>query len=366
MRLRLSISHRARGVRRRRTRSSSLLLLLIAAFAAVPFHAQDAPQSEPEGSAPYTLHLYARLVELPTLIFFPKDEKPTLDPQQINIKLNSARPFHPISIRLEGNDPLSIAFLFDVSGDQTKLITAIQKDFSEWVTHSLRPQDHVSIFALDCNLIQTSKDVPASPSILQSGLNVALVSPLLQGDSPPASCRNSSRLRGSMVLVMRKLQQLPGRRILVIITSGRDGKSQITWQQLASEAGIDSVTVFGLSTHGPLEFQGVSDLYNFTRQSGGVFFTPTTTELPKALDQIISLLRGRYILQFPMPEDKTPVAYRVLVTVPKFDAITLPSGVSVPLPNPSLDHPSTDLPSQAPPPESSPQTRDPQPATPNP
>ena len=208
--------------------------------------------------------------------------------------------------------------------------------------------------------------MPASPSILQSGLDLALVSPLLQGDSPPKSCRNSSRLRGSIVLVMRKLEQLPGRRILVIITSGRDGKSQITWQQLASEAGIDSVTVFGLSTHGPLESQGVADLYNFTRQSGGVFFTPTTAELPKALDQIISLLRGRYILQFPMPEDKTPVAYRVLVTVPKFDAVTLPSGVSVPLPNPSLDHPSTDLPSQAPPPESSPQTPDPPPATPNP
>ncbi len=364
------ISHRTPRIRGRR-RSSFLLLFLIAVCAAIPLRAQDAPQPEPDGSAPYILHLYARLVELPTLIFIRDEKPPMLDARQINIKLTSAKlkttqSFHPTSVRLQNNDPLSIAILLDVSGDQPKLLTAIQKDFSTWVTHSLRSQDHVSIFALDCNIIQTSNDVPATnPSLLQSDLDVALASPLSHGSSNKPSCGNSIRLSGSILFVMRKLAQLPGRRVLLLVTSGRNGKTNLIWSQLDNEAGLDSVTVFALSSHGPWEFQNMRDLYTFTRQSGGLLFTPPPADLPDALDRIVNLLRGRYILQFPMPHDTVPVAYNVYVTVPKFDAIVLTSGISVPLPNPSLDHPSTALPSQAPPPESPQPPPNPQPLTPN-
>jgi hypothetical protein len=371
MRPHQSISHRALGVRRCPRRSSLLLLLLAAAACvAIPLHAQDAPPPEPDGSAPYTLHLYARLVELPTLIFFRDEKPPTLDAQQINIKLrsialNSTQSFHPTSVRLQGDDPLSLAILLDVSGDQTKLISAIQKDFSAWVTRSLRPQDRVSIFALDCNVIQTSSDVGINPSLLQGGLDLALTSPLSHGASDKPSCGKSIRLSGSLVFVMRKLSKLPGRRILLVVSGGRNDQTKITWPQLGTEAGIDSVTVFGLSTRGPMESQGMTDLYNFTEQSGGLLFSTDPAGVPKTLDELINLLRSRYILQFPMPHDKTPVAYRVVVTVPKFDAITLPSGISVPLPNAAIDHPSTDLPSQASPSESNPPTPTPPPTAPN-
>ncbi|HSY36073.1 MAG TPA: hypothetical protein VK814_10015 [Acidobacteriaceae bacterium] len=371
MRPRRPISHRAARVRSRCPRSFSLLLLLIAACAAIPLHAQDVPPPEPDGSTPYTLHLYARLVELPTFIFIRADKPPALDAKQIDIKLTSIKPnstqlFHPVSFRLQGNDPLSIAILVDVSGDQINLLSAIQKDLSPWVAHSLRPRDHVSIFALDCNIIQTSNDVPANPSLLQTGLDFALASPLSHGDSTKPSCGKSIRLSGSILFVMRKLSQLPGRRILLVVSSGREGKTNLTWPELGTEAGVDSVTVFALTTHGPLESQGTRDLYTFTRQSGGLFFTLAPADLPKALDRLVSLLRSRYILQFPMPHDKTPVAYRVVVTVPKFEAVTLPSGISVPLPDPSLDQPSTDLPSAAPPPDSNPHAPDPPPAAPTP
>jgi hypothetical protein len=69
----------------------------------------------------------------------------TLEPRQINIQLNSERPFHPTSLRREGSDPLTLAILIDVSGDQRDQISALQKYFAEWVSNSLHPQDHVSI-----------------------------------------------------------------------------------------------------------------------------------------------------------------------------------------------------------------------------
>ena len=369
-----SISHRKPRacVRRRHSCTLFVPLLLITLCTDIRLRAQDAPPPQPDGSAPYVLHLYARLVELPTFIFIRSDKPPTLDPKQINIKLTAAtlkttQSFHPLSTRLQGNDPLSIAILFDVSGDQTKFLAALQKDFSGWITRSLRPQDHVSLYALDCNIIQTSNDVPASnASLLQGNLDVALASPLSHDNSGKPSCGNSIRLRGSILFVMRKLSQLPGRRILIVVTGGRDGKSNITWPVLGTEAGLDSVTAFGLSSHGPFAFENMREIYNFTQQTGGLLFTPEPADLPKTMDRVITLLRGRYILQFPMPHDTTPVEYRVNVTVPKYDAYILTSGISVPLPHQELDHPTTDLPAATAPPNSAPQATDPLPTTPPP
>jgi hypothetical protein len=343
-----------------------LLLLLIIICATIPLRAQDVSQSPPDISAPYTLHLYSRLVEIPTMILFHKGQKPaTLDSQQVVIRLNDERPFHPISLRMEGNDPLSIAILLDVSGGQSDLLSALQKHFAEWVTRSLHPEDHVSIYALDCDLIGSSKDVPANPVLLQKGLDLVLTTPLTHGSAAKPSCGKSIRLRGSIVFVMRKLAQLPGRRVLLIFTAGRDGKSDILWSQVNSEAGIDSVTVFGL-TPGPTDIQSVMNVYTLAHDSGGLLYAPTPTFVPQSMDAVISQLRGRYILQFPLPTRQTPVVYRVFVTVPKFDAITLPSGITVPVPNPPLDHPSTDLPSEAPPPDTSPQPPTAPAANPNP
>ncbi len=241
MRPHKTISHRTLlfGDRHPKPFFSLLFLLVISCDV---MRAQNTVQAVPDDPAPYTLHLYARLVEIPTMILFAKGQRPaTLGPQQVNIKLNSAPTFHPTSLRMEGNDPLSIAILLDMSGDQPDFLSALQKDFAGWVTKSLRPQDHVSIYALDCNLIETSHDLPASSAALQKGLDVAITTPLTHGTSSKPSCGRSIRLRGSAVFVMRRLYELPGRRVLLIVTTGRDGKSNISWPQVDSEAGIDSV-----------------------------------------------------------------------------------------------------------------------------
>jgi hypothetical protein len=349
MRFGASISHSAMISSKPSPRCCFSLLLLIAISATPPLRAQNAPQARPENPAPYILHLYARLVELPTMILLRDIKKPTtLDPQLINIRLNHERPFHPTSLRLEGNDPLTLAILIDVSGDQPHQISALQKHFAEWVSASLHPQDHVSIYALDCSLLQTSNNVAADSPDLQKRLDFALTSPLTHDATKNPSCGKSIRLRGAAVYVMRELSQLPGRRTLLLVTGGRDGKGSLTWPQVNQEAKNNSVTVFALTAPDPLDFQRMTDIYDLTQESGGFLFSPTPSDLPMALNRMISLLRKRYILQFPMPQSLTPVVYQVDVTVPKFDAVIRPSGVTVPVPQPEVDHPASDLPSAAP------------------
>jgi hypothetical protein len=283
------------------------------------------------------------------MIFLNQNRKPhILEPQQIDIKLNADPTFHPTSLRIEGDDPLSIAILLDVSSDQRDLLSAFKKYFSPWVTSSLRPQDHVSLYAVACGLVHGSENAAANPVVLQRDLDFSLTSPLAHATAQGAPCGKSVVLRGSILYITRKLAELPGRRILLIVTGGRDGKSAITWPELISEAGRISVTVFAITTPGSMEPEQVRDIHSLTQQSGGLFFSPTPDLLPKSLDRIIALLRSRYILQFPMPANPEHVNYRVYVTVPKFDAVTFPSGISVQIPNPNLDHPSTDLPNEVP------------------
>jgi hypothetical protein len=112
-----------------------------------------------------------------------------------------------------------------------------------------------------------------------------------------------------------------------------------------------------------MEYDRIRNIYSLAQQSGGFLFSLTNSTVPNALNEIVRLLRTRYILQFPMPTNVSPTIYRVFVTVPKVVAVIRPSGIGVPLPKPAADHPSTDLPAAIPdpPPEPSPQP----PATPN-
>ena len=72
----------------------------------------------------------------------------------------------------------------------------------------------------------------------------------------------------------------------------------------------------------------------------------------KALQRIIAMVRGRYILEFPRPSNATGGAHDLRVKVAKGDDLFIrPSGISVPLPDPSLAKDPTTVqagPSQAP------------------
>ena len=88
---------------------------------------------------------------------------PDFKPDQFNIKLNSGPSFHPSRVRREGDDPITLAILLDVSGDQSHLLPALSKNFSNWIATSFKPQDRISIFALDRGLVRTDSDEPPIP-----------------------------------------------------------------------------------------------------------------------------------------------------------------------------------------------------------
>jgi hypothetical protein len=328
-----------------------LIFLLIRACAATPLLAQEDPQPPPANATPYTLHLYARLVELPTIILMPRHQSASpLNPKSVNIALDAGRPFHPASIRLEGDDPLSIAILLDSSSndDHFSLIPAFSRNYMAWITKSLRPQDRITLYSLRCDLYRTSANQAPDSTLLQPELDQAVAHSLPHQGKARSACTQPIGLRDTINFIMRQLPNTPGRHVLLVLTDGGDDKSTTPWSSLILAATFHSVTLFALARSSPSLYEWGSNLRELVQHSGGFFFSISPDQLTSALNYDVKLLRARYILQFPMPDAMTGGLHHADVTLSNGDATIRQAGITVPLPNPAIDHPSTDMRSQSP------------------
>ena len=318
---------------------------LLAQTPSQPAAPATSQQLTPHEGSPYVLHLYARLVELPTLILGPNDRPlRSLGPKSMNIKLDLRPPFHPTSIRLEGNDPISLAILIDTRGEQFPLLTAFQNDFSTWLTKSFGPLDRISLYAMNCDLFRSAFDRPPNPTLLQPALDQVIASAMSKDQNNQAACAGSAGLRDYIDYVMKQSSTFPGRRVILFLANGDDDKGTARWQDLVSDATLYAVTTFGINVpDSPLLGWGGS-FEELSQRSGGLNMPATPDALSTTLSQVIDLLRQRYILQFPMPADLTGDVHQVFVTVDKSTTVIRPSGITVPLNDPSTRTGSVNIP----------------------
>jgi len=313
---------------------ATVVLLACSPLSAQVQSSQMAAQPSPHEGAPYTLHLYTRLVELPTLILGPNNRPVrSLSPKAINIELDQRPSFHPSSVRLEGQDPISLAILIDTQGEEFPLQSALQTEFSSWLTNSFGPDDRISLYAMNCSLFLTAFNRPPNPTLLGPALNSVIGSATSRKDL--AACNDPTGLRNYIDLIMKQSSELPGRRVLLFLANGEDDKGTVRWQDLVSDATLYGVTVFGVNVPAPPPISWAGSFEELSQRSGGLNLVTTPGTLSTTLSQLIDLLRQRYILQFPMPADLTGNLHQVFVTVNKPTTVIRPSGITVPLNDPS-------------------------------
>ena len=306
----------------------------------------------PQETVPYTLHVYTDLVQIPTLVLGPSRETlPLIDAQKFNVSLDSGPLFRPTHVRLEGDDPITLAILLDVSIDQKNLPPTLSKDIADLVPGSLHPKDHVSIYALDCNLIRSADDIPADTGEIEQNINAVLQSPKPHGKNMHSTCADSVQLWGALGEITRQLSSLPGRRVILAISSGYDGGTGLKWADLKRFAAGESVAIFGLSMPSydaalRNKYAGQENLFNIIcQQTGGLILQLHEKNLPQTLNRFVDLVRGRYILEFPRPANATIGSHDILVTLDKTKAFIRPSGISIPLPDPAILTDPTTVPS---------------------
>jgi hypothetical protein len=319
-------------------------------------------QEPTPATEPYVLHVYTNLIQLPTLVL--GDDLQPVPPvikDSFEVRIDSGTPFHPTSLRREGNDPISLGVLLDLSGDSDELIKTLADSLPQLAPKFLHPQDHVSIFVLDCKLIRSLDDVPATPDTLKRGVDAALHAPNVHGEKKKGACGGKLALRNAIAQVTHALGEAPGRRVLLAVTDGHDGGSSYKWAEVQTYAASKGVAVFGFRDVFNSRFQtqtsGLSgrgvptitgqlsdeDLFRAMCESnGGIVVSTTRFQLFKDLEQFITNLRERYIVEFPRPDDAQPGLHDIQVRVSKMRYIVHSTGVSVSMPDPhEADDPNT-------------------------
>jgi hypothetical protein len=299
---------------------------------------------EQNGATP-TLHVYANTIQIPVLVLGP-DRQPTapIASDRFKVSLDDGPKFRATHVRREGDDPISLAILLDVSEKETDLIPKIDEAIAGLAPLSLNSRDHVSIYALDCKLVRSLDDVPAERRRLKNGVDAALQSWTNRGPSKQrGDCQRPVRLWDALAFLTHALESLPGRRVILVVTNGNDKGSKHSWNELRTYAQSTGVTIFGLryvpEEPGRLHFLNIGgeDAFNsLCELSGGMVLTASRRTEAEELKRFTTMLRGRYIVEFPRPFHSEGGEHSLTVTIDKSDAFIRSSGITVPMADPAV------------------------------
>jgi hypothetical protein len=319
---------------------------------------QDDPPPPPNL---YTLHVYTNLMQFPTVVLG-ADLKPMrpVPRDKFDITIDGGPVFHPTKMRIEGDDPISLAVLLDTGGDQRGVLQAFAQAFPALIPGSLHAKDRVSIYAVDCKVIRAVKDEPAvSQDSIEKGIANVLAAPGLHGNKTKPACGSSLHLWDAMTLVAQDLGDSPSRRVLLVVSQGRENGSKNHFAPVADFLSSRGIAVFGLRDNqaygrhislapfgapvgrgGNFNLPGSvndEDLFSvMCGRNGGMVLDASNPGVAKDLEHLIDLLRGRYIIEYPRPDDKTAAIHSLNITIAGVNAFIRPTGGSSPLPDAAI------------------------------
>jgi len=327
-----------------------------------------------DGGVP-TLHVYTNLVQVPTLVLTMNQDlidKPIAE-SRFSVSIDSGRWFRTTHVRREGDDPISLSILLDVGGDAADVMPKMGDALEKLAALSLHARDRVSVYALDCSLRRSLYDAPADSVSLKRAVGAALDPWMLRKRTKQTEgCENRGHLWDGLGAVALALSELPGRRVILVVTDGRDTGSRISWDRVRDFAQATGIAIFALN-FAPASSTGMGNyrsgrggylpggggssgvenpLTSVCQLSGGLVMRMNyAAALPTTLERFVRMLRERYIVEFPRPSNSTAGHHGMEVKIDKGAYFIRPSGVSVPLPDPALMADPTTIqagPSQAP------------------
>jgi hypothetical protein len=196
-----------------------------------------------------TLHVYTDLMQIPVLVLSP--QRAPIAPiaaNKFSVSIDSGPRFRPTHVRPEGNDPISLAILLDVGGPEDALLPKINEAIASLAPLSLLPQDHISIYALDCSLIRSANDAPIRLVDLKGSVDSVLQPWTYRKKNKHAPrCEQSAHLWDALSFIVQRLYHLPGRRVILAVTNGSDNGSRTTWNETRLLAQGAGVAIFGLA-----------------------------------------------------------------------------------------------------------------------
>jgi hypothetical protein len=291
-----------------------------------------------------TLHAYTNLVQIPVLALgYDSEPVASIAPERFYVSLDGGLRFRVTHARLEGDDPISLAILLDVSEPFPRLEQKMDSALAGLAPEFLHSTDRVSIYAMNCDLERTAEGMVANPVALQRATASVLQAWRERGRVRwSKSCTKPSNLWDSLEIVAQRMKEQTGRRAILVVTDGVDRGSKVSWNTLRLYAQTNGVAIFGL-TGAAYRVGGFSmsdgradDVFrSMCELTGGLMLSADPNELTKQLEWFTTLLRSRYIVEFPHAIDTKGGYHDMQITIEKSDAQILAAGASMPVDNPA-------------------------------
>jgi len=341
---------------------SLCILGMAACLSGTVIAAQDtAGQGASAGAAStLTLHVFTNLVRIPVLVLTPSHERlpSPIAPDRFTIQLGDELPTRPKYVGRQGDDPIDLAFVVDTRSPQKDILPKIDDAIANLAPSYLHAGDRVSIYAIDCSKMNSVEDVAADRVQLKNAVDLALSTWTERRrleKKPP--CSVDTHLWDFLGYATGELAERPGWRALITVTDGDDRESKYSPEELAYAAQNRQVTIFGINPFhegrpGPFSTDpGLMRLTNVCELTGGVRLDLRQSSVEKRMQQLMQMLRDRYILEFPRPPNMKAGKIPILVRIDHSDAFIRPAGDGVPTTDEALA--SESAPIREPPPAAS-------------
>jgi len=286
---------------------------LLAATAATPLLAQD-PAS-----------VIRVDVELVNVTFSVRDKRGALVPTLLKPDFEVYEDGKKQEIRSfskEGDLPLTIGLLVDVSPSQERLIDIERRAAAAFFRQVLKNKDMAFVisFGGEAELLQ---DLTSSPKLLTQSLdglrvNASVSSPIGQGPVPTTQ-RGTIMFDAVYLAADEKLRGEVGRKVVLLITDGVDMGSRKKREQAIEAAHRSDAIIYGIyyfdrAAYG-YHMYGVSDgdLRKMSEDTGGrVFRVEGRTTLEEVFKQLEDEMRNQYTLSYSSTNPNRDGGFRKL------------------------------------------------------
>jgi hypothetical protein len=296
----------------------------------------------PENDSSPTLHVYTNLVQIPTLVLG-HDHKPIaqIDERRFFVSLDGGPKLRATHARLEGDDPILLTILIDLSPSNPGAMPEAGQAIASLAPLSLHAKDEVSIYALSCELIHLADPGATDSASLTRQVDLVLQQSQSLGErDAKGRCKNRLYLWDSLASIVQNLSRRPGRRVILAVTDGVDRGSRNSWNALRDFAQTSSVAIFGLVPPEELKVNNVTGnevpFNEVCQLSGGMLLPTTANDLGRQLAWAVTLIRGRYIVEFPRPVTTVGGHLTLDVSISKSNAFIRPTGAQVPTSDPAI------------------------------
>jgi Ca-activated chloride channel family protein len=207
----------------------------------------------------------------------------------------------------EVDSPMTVALLLDVSGSVANIIGTEKAAAGRFLDEVLRPGDQALLVGF-AQLIAVWQELTPSKDLLHSALGRAGQAALPTGN-PEIRPRGGTLLYDAVSLVAsQKLQRLPGRKTIILITDGEDNGSIANIAKAVKAAHEADAVVYGIHyldderAHSGRD--GMSALEKLSEPTGGrTFHVSGKLPLGEIFTEIGEEMRNQYGLGFTPPAD---------------------------------------------------------------